>query len=175
MARREKKPISTMMGLLRAMIREYGSRKTGAILRCIRSTPPEIYVEEFFDDGKGHSGAFTSDRADVVPELFERALHAHYLSGKLEPGYVSDWEFEITDSGRDEYWRRKRIANTSLKLLASGESARFDHLYCSLSHIDSLSEEVAQDILGWLVSEGYVGSHEHAGRPCYFLAMGGVI
>lgn len=171
MARREKGPISTMTGLLRAMTREYGSRKTGAILHRLRSTPLEIYVEEFFDDGKGHSGAFSSEDTPVTEEVFQQAIRERYIGGKLEPGYVSQWEFVITEFGQQTYYERRKIANDSLKFLASGEAMSFDTAYRMLSRIDSFSKEVVQDVLDWLISEGYLDSHEHVGQKFYLLGL----
>lgn len=174
MAMREDNPISTMMGLLRAMARAYGSRKTGALLRILRSTPPKVFVEEYFDDGKGHSGAFTSDCTDVVPKLFERALVERYVSGVLKPGYVSSCEFAITDFGNDVHHERIQIADGILKELSSGDNVPFEKLLRMFGSYH-VPEEAIKDIFDWLVSESYVGSHEHEGRQFCFLAMGGVI
>lgn len=170
MERKEKKPFSTMMGLLRAMTREFGSRKTGATLMRIRSTPLRIYVEEYFDDGKGHSGAFTSDCTDVVPEFFERAQCERFISGKLEPGYVSQWEFVITELGEEMYHQRVQFANKILELFPSGEATRACDLQLAL-HSYRLDEEAIQDILDWLTSERYLDSHEHVGQTFYLLGL----
>jgi hypothetical protein len=169
MARREKKPITTMMGLLRAMTREYGSRKTGAILKRASSTPPEIYVEEYFDDGKGHSGAFTSDRTDVTPELFDRAWQKGYLHGKFEIGYVSDWEFKVTDFGTETYYGMVRFADAVLKRLSSEGALPLEEILIFFHQEYRFPAGSDKDILDWLASEGRVDSHEHAGRQFLFL------
>jgi hypothetical protein len=112
--RRKGEKITTLGALLDAMWAEMGSRKYAAKIHYFESIP-ECKAEEFFDDGKGHSGAFTSDIAEVEVAIFEEARTKGYVTGVLKPGYVSKTEFVLTDNERLRFqawdiikpWREK--------------------------------------------------------------------
>ncbi len=109
-------PITTVRGLLEALYSDplFGDhRKTGARVRCFQPGQPEII--EYYDDGRGHSGAFTSATTPLDREVFQEALHAGFISGVLEPGYVSTIEFEMTDQGKQELFRLWREAKAAEK------------------------------------------------------------
>lgn len=80
--KKEKQPVTNMVELLELMSRsEAWSRKVRASLHRIRSTPPETYVEEIFDDGHGHSNAVTKKRTPITEELFQRAVRECFVGG----------------------------------------------------------------------------------------------
>lgn len=101
---RVKELIATIDDLLEALVIEYGSRKYATLVQCLHKDSPEVI--ECFDDGKGHSGAFTRETTPLDPDVFEEALEKRYLSGKLKPGYVSKIEFNLTRIGRDAHYAR---------------------------------------------------------------------
>ncbi len=116
MPQRDLSPVTTMLGLLGILYCDmFGHRKIGAVVNRSRllNGPDKITVEEFFDDGKGHSGAFTSQSTSVEPGIFQEALSRRFITGLLKPGYVSDIEFEITDDGRHELFRLRIEARES--------------------------------------------------------------
>lgn len=84
----------------------YNSQKTRAVLHWDRAIGDEKwFVCEHFDDGKGHSGAFTSRDTSVANEVCEEAKKNHLIKGLLMPGYVSQYQFELSRYGLDEYFR----------------------------------------------------------------------
>lgn len=103
--RRNGEKITTLGALLDAMWVEMGSRKYAATITYSPSVP-ECKVEEYFDDGKGHSGAFTSNISAVDTAVFLEAKTKGYVTGKLEPGYVSEIRFVLTEneSLRSQVW-----------------------------------------------------------------------
>lgn len=94
MAFKENKPITELGGLLSALYCEYGSRKTSAV---VRRHGNDCSVEEHFDSGKGHSGAFWSEVSKLSLEVFDEAKCRGFISGKPQIGYTSDWEFIQTN------------------------------------------------------------------------------
>lgn len=104
---RAREPFTDLLDLLSHLIGH--DRQTGAVIEVFRPTDREpemkILLHEFFDDGKGHSGAFTDRLTPVDPELFSRVVQERYVTGVLKPGYVSDTEFVVTKYGREERWR----------------------------------------------------------------------
>jgi hypothetical protein len=100
----EEPPITTMIGLLEALCMDvFSTRKTGARVKSYRSDIINVY--EYFDSGRGHSGAFSQEITPLNREVFDKAKADRYISGVLEPGYVSDVEFELTELGRRELFR----------------------------------------------------------------------
>lgn len=163
---KEKGPIATMTALLILMANDYGTRKTSATLFRSRfpSAPAKgITIKEYFDDGKGHSGAFTNRVTPVTLDVFEKACAEKYISGQLEPGYVSDWKFSITDLGRRAYVEQKSLADRALNLLYEGKGMRV----CDLQPGLRVSEELIADVLEWLVYEGHAESYEHGEQKFY--------
>ena len=103
----KREPFTELLDLLSHLI---GSdRQTGAQIEIYRPTEREpemkILLHEFFDDGKGHSGAFSDRLTPIDPELFQLVVQERHVSGVLKPGYVSDTEFTVTQFGRAERWR----------------------------------------------------------------------
>lgn len=99
----ENPPIETMMGLLAALfVDAFGSRKVDARVKSYRKE--EANVWEYFDSGKGHSGAFSDQRTPLKWGIFVEAQEAQYISGVLEPGYVSTTDFKLTDLGKKEFF-----------------------------------------------------------------------
>lgn len=97
--RRKNERITTLGALMSAMTIDWGSRKTYAEIHyVVHQGEVTCRVDEHFDDGKGHSGAFTSTRSDVDVLVFEEAKSKGFITGKLEPGYVSTREFVLTDN-----------------------------------------------------------------------------
>lgn len=98
MARRTE-PITELGALLSALWRnQWGTKKTYA--HIYRFLPDTCKVQEHFDDGKGHSGAFTSEITDVAIPVFQEAQQKGYITGKLELGYISTKEFVLTNDSR---------------------------------------------------------------------------
>ena len=99
------KPITTMLELLAVLYTSpFNSNKTNAVFHRRSGDGTDNFVREHFDDGKGHSGAFTNRDTQKIPdELFQEALREGFIKGVLEPGYVSEREFTLTDMGRMEY------------------------------------------------------------------------
>ncbi|MFI5260675.1 MAG: hypothetical protein ACHQU0_02685 [Candidatus Paceibacteria bacterium] len=128
-----------------------------------RSVPDrQIYVKEYFDSGRDGSTQFTN----VTPEVFEFALRNNYISGKLELGYVSEFEFEATPLGKKEHQGRMQIAEDISKNIAVGKGMRI----CDLRiHIRTqyVSDEVIKDILNWFVSDGRAEFYEQEGQKFY--------
>lgn len=103
---RENPPITSIERLLEVLYVEmWGTRKTSAIVR-IRGNGKEVEVIENFDDGKGHSNAFTSEYHPLDWSVFEEAFHLRYISGLLRPGYISTSEFGITREGNQVHSAR---------------------------------------------------------------------
>lgn len=155
--------ITTMTGFLVAMTREYGSRKTGATLKywgpmTSPERPAEVTIEEYFDDGKGHSGAFWGETRPVLPELFERAKKAYYVSGKLEPGYVSTFEFEITEDGTRARWERWQLFEKVIAKLWEGPVRARELEFDEVRLDPPATLELAKDLLEYAVDhfEGLV-------------------
>lgn len=164
--RKEKGPIATLTGLLVLMGSEYGTRKTGATLlysRLNAATEDEIIIREYFDDGKGHPGAFTDQTTLITREVFERALENRYISGILKPGYVSNWEFSITDFGQRAFAERVPLLDRAVNLLYKGKGMRACDLQLGLP----VPEELVADVLEWLVYDGYAESYEHGEQRFY--------
>ncbi len=104
-------PITTLLGLLEVLFIDqlFGDhRKTGARMKCFLPSPPEVV--EYFDDGHGHSGAFSQGTIPLDQGVFDEALREGYIAGVLEPGYVSRTEFKLTDQGKRELLRLTREA-----------------------------------------------------------------
>lgn len=104
---REKTPINNILDLLEALYvdRLFG-RKIKAILHSDKTVGSEnFFVEEYFDDGHGHSNAVTSKETPVTKEVFEQAKKGYFVSGVLKPGYVSETEFVLTKFGMESYFR----------------------------------------------------------------------
>ncbi|MCR4276029.1 MAG: hypothetical protein NUV90_01460 [Candidatus Parcubacteria bacterium] len=96
--------ITTMLVLLEALyIGPFNYRKTGALVKCYPQEEPEVL--EHFDDGRGHSGALSTKTCPLDREVFQEALVREYITGVLEPGYVSKTEFKITEFGIRELSR----------------------------------------------------------------------
>lgn len=160
---------STMPELLALMTREWGSRKTGAVLHRYRSTPSMLFVREHFDDGKGHSGAFSSEKTPITEEVFQRALDERYISGKLEPGYVSTCEFLITELGKMVHGQFLDMANIALENLFPGKGMRAcDIAPYLIRRFPAATEERAAMVLDELVRRGYTESHMHQEQKFYF-------
>jgi len=157
-----------MLDLLKRMAPgDWNSRKTGATLRCIRSTPPKVYVEEYFDDGRGHSGAFTSDCTDVAPELFERALREGYITNKPEWGRVSGWEFIISESGERAHEKNVWMTRIVREHLFPGKGMRASDLR---PYLEELSEEAIVEILEDLVRRKHAESYSYSPEsPKFYL------
>lgn len=96
----QKETIETLEKLLGILYPAWSNRgKTHADL--VRYRQSEIFVREYFDDGKGHSGAFSSINTPVAEAVFEQAKTLGYIQGKLKPGYVSSGEFVLSKYGEE--------------------------------------------------------------------------
>lgn len=107
--------IVTLTELLEIMFIPYlESRKTSVeLFFCTSDGKRKIHVTEYFDDGKGHSGAFTSRNTPVAEKVFLEARRKGFISGKLEPGYTSRSCFLLTGLGKEEHVRlenERRVA-----------------------------------------------------------------
>lgn len=99
-------PITTLLDLLEILYIDplFGDyRKTGA--RVHYWMPGEPEVREYFDDGHGHSGAFSQETIPLDRMVFREALEKEYIAGVLKPGYVSTTEFKLTNAGKKELFR----------------------------------------------------------------------
>lgn len=114
-------PITTIEELLEALAIEYGSRKYAAEVR--RFDPMKPQVIEYFDDGKGHSGAFSSQTSPLDLKVFQEALDKRYITGKLEPGYVSKIEFKLTELGEQVHLARLRGLHDAARAAADKKAA----------------------------------------------------
>ena len=170
MQRTEKKEVcSTMLDFLRRMAPgDWNSRKTGAVLIRFRSTPPELNIKESFDSGKSGSNALWSTYTATTEELFVKAVAERYISGKLEPGYVSQWEFLITKLGKQVYEQKQQLAFEILKKIPPDNGVRL----CDLQpQFPDLSEEEIRELLDELTRRGYVVSYEKEGEPVAYLRV----
>ncbi len=96
--------ITTLLDLLHALhIDIFHGRKTAAYVVSYRQGEAE--VREHFDDGKGHSGAFTCDTSPLDWTVFAEAKDARYITGVLEPGRVSTTKFKLSEQGERELSR----------------------------------------------------------------------
>ena len=104
------KEIVTVAELLEIMFIPFlESQKTNVeLFFCTLGGKRKIHVTEYFDDGKGHSGAFTSKDTPVAEEAFLEAQREGFISGKLEPGYISRSCFLLTSLGKE---KRVRLEN----------------------------------------------------------------
>lgn len=158
--------VTTMTELLERMVYDgCCTRKAAATLRILRVTPPEICVIEVFEDSKKYANSITKEGKAVASELFEQALAARYIGSMLESGCVSDREFRITTLGEQERNERTRVVGDTLKQLSEGKGMRVCDLRLNLP--DHVSEEVVQDVLKYLVGDGYVESYEHGDQAFY--------
>jgi hypothetical protein len=89
--------IKTMSEFLESMYVDSSGRKYRAVVTYRKKEQP--YITESFDDGKGHSGAFTSEVSLVDLSVFNEAFDKHYITGLVMPGYISQTEFKLTDWG----------------------------------------------------------------------------
>lgn len=158
-----------MAELLRRMaLGEWNSGKACAFLYRFRSTPPAVFVEESFDDGKGHSDPVTNIRKKVDEQLLEKALHDRYIRGKPELGYVSDWEFRITELGEQVHGQLVQMADIALENLFPGKGMRAcDVLPYLLGRFPGATEEWAAMVLEELVRRGYTEPYEQEGQKLY--------
>lgn len=100
----ERPIITTLLDLLHALhINIFHGRKTDAYVVSYRQGAAE--VREHFDDGKGHSGAFTCDMTPLDWTVFTEARDARYITGVLEPGRVSTTKFKLSEQGERELSR----------------------------------------------------------------------
>ncbi len=86
--------ITTIGALANALVIQWGSRKTHA--EIFYAEDSSCTVREYFDDGKGHSDAFTTQYSNVDLSVFAEARSKRYVQGKLMPGYVSTIQFVLT-------------------------------------------------------------------------------
>ncbi len=123
---RDNPPITSLEQLLGVLYVEmWSTTKTSAVAR-IRGNGIEAEVIEYFDDGKGHSNAFTSEYHPLDWNVFEEALQMRYISGILKPGYVSKSEFIITREGVQIHTSRlQAIADQEKKAAEDAEIAKF--------------------------------------------------
>lgn len=101
--------ITTLKEALIALAVDGFDRKTRAILLRDRFYPKgtsllvtEYYIEEYFDDGRGHSNAFSSNRRRLSGKVALELLRGYYVEGLLKPGYTSDREYKLSRWGRDK-------------------------------------------------------------------------
>lgn len=102
---RQKPRIETLEKLLEIMCSSSGDSKRTRVY-LVRYGELDVFVREHFDDGKGHSGAFWSENTPVAEAVFQEAKLYSCITGKLEPGYVSQNEFVLSEEGE-----RMRLAN----------------------------------------------------------------
>ncbi len=97
--------ITTLGALLNAMwTKDYWSRKTYAEVVYLPSNI--CRAREYFDDGKGHSGAFSCQISEVDTAVFEDAREKKYVTGRPEIGYISKTDFVLTDDRdlKEQIW-----------------------------------------------------------------------
>lgn len=165
---KEKLPVTNMLGLLQLLSHgEYGSRKVRATLHRSRDTPRKPYVEEIFDDGKGHSNAITKERTPVTQELFLRAVNECYVNGALEPGYVSQTEYLLSRFGRDVYMDKLLLMKLVREDLHQMNAMRA----CDLQPRLDVPEDDVTEILDWLVASGEAEQYEQQGQKFYLLTQ----
>lgn len=100
----ERPIITTLLDLLQALyVDNCHGRKTAAYV--VSYQQGEAEVREHFDDGRGHSGAFTCDTAPLDWTVFTEARDARYITGVLEPGYVSTTKFKLSEQGQQRLFR----------------------------------------------------------------------
>ncbi len=116
--REEKKPIVTMKEFLEHMFfRDFlNHEKTGARVEYWKGQTEQPKVIEFFDDGRGHSGAFSCDETPVELAIFKEALREYFIEPKPIMGGVSSYEFVLTRHGEGtlfELREKERVAKTT--------------------------------------------------------------
>jgi hypothetical protein len=94
----------------------WNSNKTNTEIKHFLDIPPGIWLEEYYDDGRGHSGAFTTDFTPIIEPVFVEACAAGFISGKLMPGFVSKNHFCLTDLGAFEANRLEGERHQAKKL-----------------------------------------------------------
>ena len=102
--RPDRQPITTMLALLTALYCDpFDHRETKAVLHWDRAIGHEKwYVREHFDDGRGHSGAFTASDTPVAKEVAEEARKQFFVEGVRHWGYTAQDEFCINRHGTEE-------------------------------------------------------------------------
>ena len=165
----ERAVCSTMPELLARMADGgWGSRKYIAVLHRFPSTPQKLFVREHFDSGKGASNAFSSEDTPVAKEVFEKALMERYISGKLEPGYVSTHEFLITKLGEQVHGQLVQMTDIALESMFPGKGMRVcDILPYLLGRFPGATEEWAEEVLNELVRRGYAEPYEQDEQKFY--------
>ena len=108
--RPEKITVQSIPGLLEKMFCTWSSKKTRTevFFYLADQSPRKIRVLECFDDGKGHSGAFSERETIVAEEVFQEALNSGFI--RQMPGHGSRVRFLLTKCGEDEYWRLRKIS-----------------------------------------------------------------
>jgi len=118
-------PITTVRELLMRLYCEWmlDSNKTETAVFYYTKHPERhrsngIWLEENFDDGRGHSGAFTTDYTPVTKEVFLEARAFGFIEGQIQPGRISEHCFRISELGEAEYNRlelwKPQVAVTKL-------------------------------------------------------------
>jgi hypothetical protein len=102
---KEKPPIITLIELLLSLQPGYepGDRKTGAVVRqqLREEGVPAIYtVVEFFDNGGGHPGVFSSEETLLEPNVFFEALRLGVIIGVSKGRAISETSYVLSDAGR---------------------------------------------------------------------------
>ena len=114
MIHRKNPPIESLEKLLKTLHMP-SEERTKTFAELIINSPSVFFVREHFDDGKGRSGAYSSADTSVTEEIFQQARSRGYIRGKRKPGYVSETEFIISDSGTHAHLENIRVAKKRLR------------------------------------------------------------
>jgi hypothetical protein len=101
--------ILTMGGLLEALAFDVKISPSKTVAKIFHNPPHTIEVQEFFDDGAGHSNPDSLIQTGLDRKIFDLALKRKYIQPMEFQGGYSSKEFEITKIGRDEFLKIKEL------------------------------------------------------------------
>lgn len=103
---KERSPIESVAKLLEVLYIDMGER--GKISTAIELSPSGTHsVIEYFDDGKGHSGAIASTYTILQMNVFRDALASGYIiQSRASRGIVPPNRFVLSDLGQQAHVAR---------------------------------------------------------------------
>jgi hypothetical protein len=103
---REQAPIASVAKLLEVLYIDTGEReKVSTAIELSSSGTPSVI--EYFDDGKGHSGAVTSTYTLLEQDVFQKALASGYIiQSRTSRGIVPPDRFVLSDLGQQAHVAR---------------------------------------------------------------------
>ncbi len=108
MEQNQKSPISEMIVLLRRMLIDFPNYEGKTMTRVRKVSESSQVLEEFFDDGHGHSNATSMQVTPIEPLIFLEAVRNQYITGvplRNNAGIycISREDFILTHFGKIKY------------------------------------------------------------------------